>query len=295
MEAALESGGSEPASPPGHARNRRRAGAAVAVTLAACAGAALLLRGGGRRADDVQAIEAKFDMLALAGELAQGLGASAKVLNDVKGLSADVSALGAPAEQEKAAVEKMNATSKLVNLTQMAALGPKDLLKPASEDRHDGNICPQDEEAHQGLCYKKCAVLTGGAYPIRTTAFACCQEEPCSFFNSKFTNPLFACTGFDTAGAAEGSGCPHFPGDCMPNEEFSLGVCYKRCAILTENKFPYRAGAASCCRYNDHLACLDALNVNSSSTFSVGGGLGDGHNSTPGSPHWPIATITEVA
>lgn len=133
--------------------------------------------------------------------------------------------------------------------------------RPEAENRHDGNPCTTDEEAHMGLCYKKCALLTEGAFPIRTTAWWCCQAQPCSFFNSKFVHMVLPCEGFDVAGSQEGQGCPHFPGVCMENEELSLGVCYKKCALLTRNAFPYRSGAASCCRYNSHLACLDALNV----------------------------------
>eukprot|EP00435_Cladocopium_sp_Y103_P002794 s284_g1.t1 len=57
-------------------------------------------------------------------------------------------------------------------------LAPHEALK-------DGNTCPSDEEESEGTCYKKCADLTGGYYPIRTSAFSCCAAEPCSFFNSK--------------------------------------------------------------------------------------------------------------
>jgi len=192
-------------------------------------------------------------------------------------------------------VAKLRGTSRLVDISTMEGLGARELLRPMGENRHDGNPCPGDEEAHVGLCYTKCVLLTEGAYPIRTIAWSCCHEQPCSFFNSKFMPSLLPCTGFDVAGSLEGQGCPHFPGSCMENEEFSLGVCYKKCALLTQNAFPYRSGAASCCRYNSHFACLDALNVNSSSALGVGGGLGDHDAATPSKAHGPMPQLTEAA
>lgn len=35
--------------------------------------------------------------------------------------------------------------------------------------------CGQDEEQHLGACYKKCAILTQGAYPHRVAAATCCK------------------------------------------------------------------------------------------------------------------------
>merc|ERR1719413_316949 len=60
---------------------------------------------------------------------------------------------------------------------------------------HDGNPCPEGEEVHAGLCYKTCSSIADGDYPIRSSAFTCCKEEPCSFFNSKYSNPLYFCSG----------------------------------------------------------------------------------------------------
>jgi len=119
------------------------------------------------------------------------------------------------------------------------------------------------------------------------------MEEPCSFFNSRLPNPLKYCSGFDVSGNDEGKECPHAEGTCMENEEFNLGVCYKKCAILTNNMFPFRSGAATCCRYGNHLACLDALNTVTSPNFDIGGGFGDNHSSTPNSSHAPMLTLTE--
>merc|ERR1712107_482348 len=37
------------------------------------------------------------------------------------------------------------------------------------------------------VCYRKCADLTQGTHPIRTTAFTCCRVHPCSPFNSEMS------------------------------------------------------------------------------------------------------------
>lgn len=180
-----------------------------------------------------------------------------------------------------------------VDLQKMSNLTEKELLAQESNRMHDGNICNNDEEMHANLCYKKCSKLTDGKYPVRTTAWSCCEEQPCSFFNSKFTNPLNLCEGFDVAGSVEGKGCPHVPGDCMVDEEFNLGLCYKKCAILTSNKFPFRSGSDTCCRYSSHFACLDAMNTNSSLEFNVGGGYHDHDPLTPNMTHTPMVKPTE--
>merc|ERR1711860_303872 len=99
--------------------------------------------------------------------------------------------------------------------------------------------------------------------------------------NSKFTNPASFCDGLDVAGA-------------KANKEFNLGMCYKKCALLTNNTFPFRSAAGTCCMYNSHWACLDVVNIKTSPDFDVGGGIGDGYASTPDSFHPPIAKLTEA-
>lgn len=49
-----------------------------------------------------------------------------------------------------------------------------------------------------------------------------------------------AAWGYDVSGDEAGHGCPHKPGTCLVNEEFSLGKCYRRCDELTDGQYPYR-------------------------------------------------------
>merc|ERR1719162_1114797 len=126
-----------------------------------------------------------------------------------------------------------------------------------------------------GLCYITCAKLTEGKYPIRSTAFSCCKEQPCEVFNTVYSNPLSYCSGYDVAGNFASVGrskvCPHKPGDCLLNEEFYMGVCYKRCSLLTEKKFNYRSSASSCCLYDSQWACMTATNTMTSADYNIGG------------------------
>merc|ERR1719323_354951 len=103
---------------------------------------------------------------------------------------------------------------------------------------HLSSGCAGDEEMHASLCYKKCKFLTNNRYPIRTTAFSCCQNKPCGFFNQRLS--LKICAGFDVSGDSQGGGCPHMSGTCMENEELYLGLCYKKCSLLTSNTYPFR-------------------------------------------------------
>lgn len=159
----------------------------------------------------------------------------------------------------------------------------------------DGNPCPDTEEALGGMCYQRCQDLTGGTHPIRTTAFSCCKAEPCNAFNSVFTNPMKLCRGLDVGGRQKGFGCPHAPGDCLLNEEFHLGACYKKCLVLTDGQYPYRRSADSCCQMNDYMSCLEAGNVWTDASFDIGGGDGDEVlQAEAGQVHAPIPALAEV-
>merc|ERR1719210_3160615 len=73
-----------------------------------------------------------------------------------------------------------------------------------NEDLEDGNECMRDEELFSdALCYKKCSLLTGGEFPIRTSAFTCCKKHPCKWHNTRHDFGL--CSGFDVAGGNDGA------------------------------------------------------------------------------------------
>merc|ERR1712137_1531753 len=111
----------------------------------------------------------------------------------------------------------------------------------------DGNICEDGEEMNDNLCYKSCGSLTNGAFPFRTTAFSCCSSQPCygvAFVDQNVSESFFV----DKKGDI-----PHPPGACLLDEEYLLGRCYKKCSVLTNGTFPYRAAAASCCKTRSTL------------------------------------------
>lgn len=164
-----------------------------------------------------------------------------------------------------------------------------------AENRHDGNLCGDDEELSGSLCYKKCSLLTNGAAPYRTTAFTCCTSKPCGLTNQKVK--LLACSGYDVSGNINGQegACPHPPGTCLQNEELLLGVCYKKCSIITNGEYPYRSTAFQCCKSSGVISCVLPANVDTSVTkYDVGGGLGDGNKATPAEPHAPMIELTEA-
>eukprot|EP00933_Yihiella_yeosuensis_P063441 TRINITY_DN66592_c0_g1_i1.p1 TRINITY_DN66592_c0_g1~~TRINITY_DN66592_c0_g1_i1.p1 ORF type:complete len:263 (-),score=50.06 TRINITY_DN66592_c0_g1_i1:283-1071(-) len=164
-----------------------------------------------------------------------------------------------------------------------------------SEDMHDGNLCGNDEELFDDLCYAKCSLLTGGSHPVRTSSFSCCKSHPCEVWNTKVNFPPKPCKGFDVAGDVAGAteGCPHAIGTCLSDEELLLNTCYKKCELLTDGQFPHRISADTCCRTTG-LGCLHPSNLNTDfKRFPVGGGADDGDEATPSKPHPPLTSLTE--
>lgn len=166
-----------------------------------------------------------------------------------------------------------------------------DVLKNAPRlNLTDGNPCGDDEELFGNLCYLKCTKLTSGAYPIRTSAFSCCASHPCGFRNQKVLMKM-PCDGFDVGGNINGEKgeCPHEPGACLLNEEMLLGICYKKCSLLTNNLYPTRVAAATCCKANG-LECMNPKNLKTNfREFDVGGGTaGDARKA-----HKPLKYLTE--
>jgi len=164
-------------------------------------------------------------------------------------------------------------------------------LRPL-EDRHDGNVCGFGEELYAGLCYKQCSLLTNGQAAIRTSSWTCCEQHPCGLLHEHgAVGKTLLCNGFDVSGDG---GCPHKPGACLVDEELHLGMCYKKCSLLTQGRFPHRFAAATCCKQHG-LGCLNLLNDLTSKSFDVGGGSGDGDASTPSEAHLPEQQLTEAA
>eukprot|EP00930_Biecheleria_cincta_P041295 TRINITY_DN2828_c0_g1_i1.p1 TRINITY_DN2828_c0_g1~~TRINITY_DN2828_c0_g1_i1.p1 ORF type:complete len:516 (+),score=108.56 TRINITY_DN2828_c0_g1_i1:54-1550(+) len=177
--------------------------------------------------------------------------------------------------------------------TQHASLDDSPLVP--KEALHDGNKCPDDEEEYPksgGTCFKKCSDLTGGAFPIRSTAFSCCKSEPCGLGNSKIH--LSFCGGFDVAGDAEGNGCPSTSGACLKDEELLGGICYKKCSSFEGGDVYYHRVAPNVCCRTKGMRCMLPKYFRVSTKFADGGGDGDGNSATPAIPHAPIQELTEV-
>lgn len=77
---------------------------------------------------------------------------------------------------------------------------------------HPPGICDGNEENLAGTCYKKCSILTGNQYNLRSAADTCCRKNPClNIFNVK-TVGSGDCTGFGVGGGlVPAHRCPHLP------------------------------------------------------------------------------------
>jgi len=169
---------------------------------------------------------------------------------------------------------------------------PGDSPLAPKETVGDGNPCNDDEESVSNVCYKKCADLTGGSHPIRTSPFSCCAAQPCTSSNT-WTH-FGMCSGYDIAGDAEASTngkCPTTPGACLTNEEMFGDMCYLKCSDLTNGQYPHRSAAMSCCKTTG-IGCFIFSNVQTDASYGNGGGAGDGNSGTPSSGHPPLTGVT---
>eukprot|EP00931_Biecheleriopsis_adriatica_P086091 TRINITY_DN60817_c0_g1_i1.p1 TRINITY_DN60817_c0_g1~~TRINITY_DN60817_c0_g1_i1.p1 ORF type:complete len:394 (-),score=104.36 TRINITY_DN60817_c0_g1_i1:229-1410(-) len=197
-----------------------------------------------------------------------------------------------------------------LNTTEQAILAAKELQEETlvekdltpNENTTDGNPCYDDEELFEKMCYKTCKQLTAGLYPLRTAPNSCCMGKvlaDCDVAHTQTTDT--PCGGLEVSGDQEGkSGCPNPPGICYSNEEAFEGTCYKKCEYLTKGIYPFRSGPESCCKIDpskNGLACfLGALNKDADTKpeYGIGGGVGDGRDSTHSMPHSPSMGLAEV-
>jgi hypothetical protein len=163
-------------------------------------------------------------------------------------------------------------------------------LKP-DEDLYDGNVCEDNEERHAGLCYKTCSILTQGQAVIRTSPWTCCEAHPCNLHNQHGNlGDKVLCSGYDVSGD---DSCPHKPGACLKDEELLLGVCYKKCEILTNGQFSHRVTPVTCCK-EAGIDCFSFSEERTRLQFAIGGGKGDHDPSTPALAHAPEQRWTEA-
>lgn len=138
----------------------------------------------------------------------------------------------------------------------------------------NGNRCLEDEELYAGLCYKQCSVMTNGMYPIRTSTWTCCANQPCGISNQKGSvGSTLACSGFGIGGSGAFNlgklPCPHKPRACNETEDEVMGMCYASCGSLTNDRFPHRLTAYTCCSADALKACLSFEATSTSPDYAV--------------------------
>jgi len=140
--------------------------------------------------------------------------------------------------------------------------------------------CEDGEEKFLGECYKSCSDLTEGKFPSRFAPNGCCKELSLSCLNPSDVRFSMPWPGHGMMVGGDGT-APHPPGECDPNEEGMLGLCYKKCSVLSQDEYPIRSASNTCCSQHPctnffHLKTV-GLGCNG---FGVGGGA-KGH----GCPH----------
>lgn len=157
-----------------------------------------------------------------------------------------------------------------------------------------GSDCLRNEEPHAGLCYKSCKNLTNGEMPIRTSPFECCAGSDFAACVSGAGKTKFS-SDFGVGGGQGEKALPHSPSDinsdnlgsspnrgpplkCLDDEEDFMGICYKKCSLLTQGSKNYRTGPDSCCSSAgsggifSFFSCMLPSASKTSVEFSTGGG-----------------------
>jgi hypothetical protein len=108
------------------------------------------------------------------------------------------------------------------------------------------------------------------------------MDNPCRWRDiSRFRADVgrLVCAGF-AVGGPDGEACPRRHGRCGDDEEMYLGLCYKRCDILTDGEYPPCAAVATCCKTESLLSCV--IHSKTRPRFDHGGEGSSG-------PHAPVA------
>lgn len=103
--------------------------------------------------------------------------------------------------------------------------------------------CKKDERLFQNLCYIDCGKATEDQHPFRVDSCTCCKEVPCVQLAGRFTKN---CEQLDVGDDDFRPAPPPLPNCHTPNEELFMGLCYKKCSILTKSKYPTRTGMNTC-------------------------------------------------
>jgi len=166
-------------------------------------------------------------------------------------------------DKNAAGSEKRNSTAG----AKPSAPGQSYLPPPPVAHLVIGLTCEDNEEEYEGMCYKKCGLLTKGKFPVRGTAFSCCERKPCTAKHERLGG-MRLCHGFNIDHSGD---CPHQPTSCKEKEEFFLGQCYPKCYALTKGAYPYRAGPITCCLgIEQQFHCLNPRSNSSVSSKKFG-------------------------
>jgi len=141
--------------------------------------------------------------------------------------------------------------------------------------------CEDTEEEFQGLCYRRCTLLTDGQYELRVGPDTCRRNaSEVMADTASAPNEVSVdgpdCRGYKVDGEFQ---CPHRPRSavCDGLEELYMGFCYKRCALLTSGEYPIRAAANACCSQRPcHNLTRLKIDGSGCTGLSVGSGL-QGH------------------
>jgi len=147
--------------------------------------------------------------------------------------------------------------------------------------------CCQGEELFLGLCYKKCASFDGGNYPHRTAPNICCKSDDfLSCFNKNMTvyDQVPGPWGYGQ-GIEGGAAQPYCSASdscrcdvmttsgCCPDEENWLGLCYKKCTLLTNGTHPHRCWPNTCSSEPGFTSCFNGDNLKSEGFGPTGYGV----------------------
>mmetsp|Transcript_35380 Transcript_35380/g.75357 ORF Transcript_35380/g.75357 Transcript_35380/m.75357 type:complete len:307 (+) Transcript_35380:61-981(+) len=152
---------------------------------------------------------------------------------------------------------------------------------------HEGWPCEPTEELFFGKCYISCANVTSGNFTFRDNDCTCCKEHPCDYSDEERFRSDCPKHNADSKGE---QAHPPFLTDCpFETEELFQGLCYKKCSLMTNDKYPIRTGMNTCS--NSNFGGNWTMGFGPCSGFGIGGGqkclphipkpMGAGHFASP--------------
>lgn len=162
-------------------------------------------------------------------------------------------------------------------------------LKPKSITHPAGWPCNSGEKLFMSLCYVDCGKATSGVFTQRTDSCTCCKAHPCLELPGMYNKD---CLMFNRGADGNQPESPRLTNCKYEHEELWGGLCYMKCSLLTESKYPHRTGMNTCS--DDTYGGNWTMGFGPCSGFGIGGDNCMPHIPSPSGMGFPMHDKSQV-